>query len=184
MELTDDDALLNVLWEQGAHAYRRGWEGASNPVEGDDVKASSRRCHKAPGEYCREHKNRGLTESVHVLSEKEGKQALRKLKLVRDWQGRMVFFSKLARKHILYDNIKDRSLRVKDILFALDAVKTGRPVRDMEHEGIGGQRRWNYLKTYVINKKQYVMQVICLERKNGDREILTFFLTRNKKWTP
>lgn len=50
MALTDDEVLVEALWDAGVQAYRAGWV-----ANGDDVAGSKRNCHKPPGEPCREH---------------------------------------------------------------------------------------------------------------------------------
>lgn len=174
MALTDDEVLVEALWDAGAQAYRAGWV-----ANGDDVAGSKRNCHKPPGEPCREHpKGNG----VRMLSYGEGKQRMRKLKTIYDWRGREVNFSKLARNHVVYGKQANaRSLRVQDILFAHDTVRTGRPYRDFEHESTrDGLRRWNYFKKYKNDRKSFMMKVTCLERKSGVRDVLTFHRTHKK----
>lgn len=174
MALTDDEVLVEALWDAEAQAYRAGWV-----ANGDDVAGSKRNCHKSPGEPCREHPD-GV---VRVLSHGEGKQRMRKLKTIYDWRGREVNFSKLARNHVVYGKQANaRSLRVQDILFAHDTVRTGRPYRDFEHESTrDGLRRWNYFKKYKGRSDSFVMQVTCLERKNGVRDVITFYRNRKSK---
>lgn len=168
MALTDDEVLVEALWDAGAQAYRAGWV-----ANGDDVAGSKRNCHKPPGEPCREHpKGNG----VRMLSYGEGKQEIKQRRMIVDKQKRTVVFDSVLRAHLIeHIQKKDRSVRVQDILFAHDTVKHGDRSKDNAHTGDNGEPRWLYEMNYELKGKEYRMQVVCEERESGKLEALTYF---------
>lgn len=153
MELTDDDALLNALWEQGARAYRRGWEGALVSVEGDDVKASSRRCHKAPDEYCREH------------GWKEGGD-----EVVKTLRGnRKVLFGNKLKEHFRGKD-KDRRERLPDLDWAKEAVRRGKCGVQL----VNKEKRLCFKWDFEENGKNYTMKVVCVLDNKKRWQVLTY----------
>ncbi len=169
MALTDDEVLVEALWDAGAQAYRAGWV-----ANGDDVAGSKRNCHKPPGEPCREHpKGNG----VRMLSDKEAWRALGRRKNVKDKQKRKVVFGNRLQEHIYKDAKKERMIRAKDLLFAHDTVMNGQPGIDPRN----GRRI--YLKDFLgINTGDpFTMKVVCVPSENGKyQEVLTFFRMKKR----
>lgn len=161
MALTDDDALVEALWDAGAQAYRAGWE-----ANGDDVAGSKRKCHKPAGTPCREH---GW--SAMRLFESEEVTVLK--------GGRKILFDYKLRKHFK-DNDKNRKERLRDLEWAKEAVRSGKHrecyVMSMSREKnrLVREKRLIYELAFEENDKPYTMKVVCILVQKKRWQVLTY----------
>lgn len=151
MALTDDDALVEALWDAGAQAYRAGWE-----ANGDDVAGSKRKCHKPAGTPCREH---GW--SAMRLFESEEVKVLK--------GGRKILFDYKLRKHFK-DNDKNRKERLRDLEWAKEAVRRGKSVIK-KHEK---DPRLYFFHGFEDGGKLYTMKVVCVLVQKKRWQVLTY----------
>ncbi len=160
----------NGAFKAGINSVER--EVRDTPIAAARVAKGPCRAKKLPCKWIHE---------LKLLTIADGETQLKKTYTVKDRYGHKIVFGKLTRKHMIYDKRKDREDRMRDVLFAYDTAQNGQRSVDKKYDGSAGEKRWNYTKEYEVEDSSFQMKVTCIERKNGDLDVLTYSRTKPKK---